>query len=134
MRTALLSESPPLSAHDIAADHRDGQLTPAWQVPAQLLARLRVGMVSLLAARPAERPDFIALPHVPWDTRPQTLTIAREFFDIVTSPALLDVVEQIIGPDIILWASAMFCKPAETGLEVPWHQFLWITFRLCPSG
>ncbi len=123
MRTAQLSAAPlALSPGEIAAYQRDGQLTPAWRIPAGLLARLGEGLERLLAARPTERPDFIALPHVPWDSSPQAHSIAREFFDMVTSPALLDVVEQIIGPDIILWASAMFCKPAETGLEVPWHQ------------
>ncbi|CAN0140823.1 unnamed protein product, partial [Phaeothamnion confervicola] len=75
----------------------------------------------LLEARPALRPDFIALPHVPWEG-PGGVDIAREFFDYVSDPGLLDVIEQIIGPDIVLWASAVFCKPATTGLEVPWHQ------------
>src|SRR5689334_21157569 len=37
-------------------------------------------------------------------------------------PDLLDVVERVIGPDIILWASTVFCKEAARGLEVPWHQ------------
>ena len=30
--------------------------------------------------------------------------------------------ESVIGPDIILWSSGVFCKPAGVGREVPWHQ------------
>ena len=111
----------PLSAAEVARYQRDGQLTPAWRLPPAMLAGMRRSLERLLAARPNLRPDFIALPHVPWDGA-GGVGIAREFFDYATDPALLDLVEQIIGPDIVLWASAVFCKPAATGLEVPWHQ------------
>ena len=116
-----LSRSSQLSQAEIDAYARDGQLTPRWRLSPERLARMRVALAQLLAARPDVRPDFIALPHVPWDG-PGGIAIAREFFDFVTDPELLDVVEQIIGPDIVMWASAVFCKPATTGLEVPWHQ------------
>ena len=112
---------PVLSAEEVARYRRDGQLTPTWRLTPARLSAMRASLVRLLEARPALRPDFIALPHVPWDG-PDGAAIAREFFGYVNDPALLDVVEQIIGPDIVLWASAVFCKPAATGLEVPWHQ------------
>lgn len=111
----------PLNAAEIARYRQDGQLTPHWRLPPADLAHLQAALERLLAARPEVRPDFIALPHVPWDG-PGGVDIAREFFDFVSTPALLDLVEQVIGPDIVLWASAVFCKPASTGLEVPWHQ------------
>jgi len=34
----------------------------------------------------------------------------------------MDMVESILGPDIILWGCHAFCKPAGDGMEVPWHQ------------
>ncbi|MBI5616637.1 MAG: phytanoyl-CoA dioxygenase family protein [Gammaproteobacteria bacterium] len=111
----------PLSAEEIARYHDDGQLTPAWRLSDALLVRMQAALERLVEARPNVRPDFIALPHVPWDG-PGGVDIAREFFEFVTRPDLLDLVEQVIGPDIVLWASAVFCKPAGTGLEVPWHQ------------
>ncbi len=110
-----------LSVEEVAAYHRDGQVTPHWRLSSSRLAELRDALDRLIKARPNVRPDFIALPHVPWKI-PESIPLAREFFEFVTDPELLDVVEQLIGPDIILWASAMFCKPATTGLEVPWHQ------------
>jgi ectoine hydroxylase-related dioxygenase (phytanoyl-CoA dioxygenase family) len=32
------------------------------------------------------------------------------------------MVEQLIGPDIINWATHLLCKQETTGREVPWHQ------------
>jgi hypothetical protein len=41
---------------------------------------------------------------------------------LVSDPRLLDVAELFIGPDIALFASHYFCKPAGTGQAVLWHQ------------
>ena len=46
----------------------------------------------------------------------------RWIFDMAAEPKLLDVIERQIGPDILLWASHMLCKPPRTGEAVPWHQ------------
>lgn len=113
--------NPLLGDDEIARYHRDGQLTPAWRLSPPLVASMQASLARLLAARPDLRPDFIPLPHSPWGD-PRAEPIAREFFNYVRHPDLLSVVAQLIGPDIILWASAVFCKPATTGLEVPWHQ------------
>jgi len=109
----------PLAAAEVARYRRDGQVTPAWRVPETRLTRLRGTLERLLAAKAPLRPDFIALPHVPWAGGED---IAHAFFEFATAPDLLDVVEQVIGADIVLWASAVFCKPPALGLEVPWHQ------------
>lgn len=45
-----------------------------------------------------------------------------ELLDFTRHPDILDVVEQIIGPDIIMWGSQVFSKPAGDGMEIPWHQ------------
>ena len=112
-----------LSPNEIAAYERDGQVTPGWRLPDDLFARFQSALDRLVAAHAPARPDFIPLPHVaPADGEPAATALAREFFELVTHPLLLDLVEPLIGPDIILWTSAVFCKPAATGLEVPWHQ------------
>jgi chlorinating enzyme len=41
---------------------------------------------------------------------------------VVRCPAIVDVVEQIIGPDIVLWESDWSVKRAGTDDYVPWHQ------------
>ncbi|MBI1310138.1 hypothetical protein GC176_02435 [bacterium] len=35
---------------------------------------------------------------------------------------ILDIVEQLIGTDIVLWGCQAFCKPPGDWMEVPWHQ------------
>lgn len=114
-------EAPVLAPDELTRYAANGQLTPRWRLPTATLARMQDALARLLEARADERPDFIALPHVPWEG-PGGVEIAREFFDFVTDPDLLDLVAAVIGPDIVLWASSVFCKPAAVGLEVPWHQ------------
>ena len=45
-----------------------------------------------------------------------------ELLDFAQHPDLLDIAEQIIGPDLILWGSQVFSKPARDGMAIPWHQ------------
>lgn len=43
-------------------------------------------------------------------------------WDIATDPRILDLVEDIVGPDIICWASAILSKKPHDPKSVPWHQ------------
>ncbi|WP_461426047.1 phytanoyl-CoA dioxygenase family protein [Gymnodinialimonas sp.] len=43
-------------------------------------------------------------------------------WDIATDPRILDLVEDITGPDIICWASAILSKKPNDPKRVPWHQ------------
>jgi hypothetical protein len=42
--------------------------------------------------------------------------------DLARTPAILDVVEDIIGPDIVCWATHFFCKLPGDDMGVSWHQ------------
>lgn len=43
-------------------------------------------------------------------------------WDIATDARILDLVQDIIGPDILCWATAILSKKAGDPKEVPWHQ------------
>lgn len=43
-------------------------------------------------------------------------------WDIATDTRILDLVQDIIGPDIICWASAVLSKRPHDPKQVPWHQ------------
>ena len=43
-------------------------------------------------------------------------------WDIATHPLLLDHVEDLLGPNIVLWGSHYFCKLPSDQREVPFHQ------------
>ena len=45
----------------------------------------------------------------------------RFTFDLCTTPAVLDRVGELLGPDVVLWRSNYWCK-RPGGPEVPWHQ------------
>jgi len=41
--------------------------------------------------------------------------------ELVSHPRMLDVVERIIGSDIVLWQTVFLCKPPKSGRPIPWH-------------
>ena len=46
----------------------------------------------------------------------------RWFHDLGHTPAILDYVQDILGPNFHLWADAFFIKFPHDNAEVPWHQ------------
>jgi len=44
--------------------------------------------------------------------------------EIVRNPHILDVVESILGPDILVWGATVFVKEPQTPSYVSWHQDL----------
>lgn len=42
--------------------------------------------------------------------------------EIAHNPAILDAVESVLGPDILLWGSSFFIKEPHTSAFVSWHQ------------
>lgn len=57
-------------------------------------------------------------------------------FELATEPAILDMIEHQIGPNIVLWASHMLCKPPHSGMLIPWHQDVpyWNVSGPLPGG
>ncbi len=42
--------------------------------------------------------------------------------DLARHPQILKSIQPLLGPDILLWYSVIFVKPAQSKGEVPWHQ------------
>lgn len=90
---------------------RDGYIIPDFRLPEKTLKRIRDAHTRLV-----ERfPRFV-------DYCPTLLHYDLGFLDFARDPLILDMVEQIIGPDIILWNMSFFAKPAKKGRKTPWHQ------------
>ncbi|MBL8380624.1 MAG: phytanoyl-CoA dioxygenase family protein [Burkholderiales bacterium] len=100
-----------LSSDEIAAYHRDGYVIPDFRVPAEVLESIKARHAELLA----KRPDFR-------DYCPALLDHDRGFVDYAHNAAIIDMIEQLIGPDIALWNMSFFAKPAGNGKRTPWHQ------------
>ena len=109
-----------LSAAEIAAYRRDGIVVPCRALPANELARLRSALDQLIADNPEVRPEKLVSAHV--ERSAEGIKGNQAFLEIAHHDAVLDAVEQLIGPDIILWGCQVFAKPGGDGMEVPWHQ------------
>ena len=58
-----------------------------------------------------KRPEELDVPHFadPW------------LFRYLCDPRVLDVMEGLLGPDLVLWSSHFIAKPKGNGKAVPWH-------------
>jgi hypothetical protein len=57
---------------------------------------------------------------IKWRTQPQALL--PWYADLVRNPRILDVVEDVIGPDILIWTATFFIKEAHSPTFAAWHQ------------
>jgi non-haem Fe2+, alpha-ketoglutarate-dependent halogenase len=49
-------------------------------------------------------------------------TRCKLIYELATDSRILDLVEDIVGPNIIVWGSQFFCKMPNDPKPVPWHQ------------
>ena len=47
---------------------------------------------------------------------------SRKFYQLCRTPAILNYVEDLIGPNFFQWGGQFFVKYPKDGSEVPWHQ------------
>ena len=105
------AETTMLTADEVNRYHAEGYVTPDFRLDTQTLQDISEAHNRLIRRHP-EFSDYCSalLAYDTW-----FLTVAR-------MPAILDMVEQVIGPNIALWNSSFFAKPARVGTKTPWHQ------------
>lgn len=108
-----------LTTAELAHFHAHGYVIPQYRLPASLLQRLRDGLDRVLERRTDVAPEDLANPHM---MRPLDGAQINPFMAAARDPQLLDIMSQILGPDLVLWITRVLCKPAHKGREVPWHQ------------
>ena len=47
---------------------------------------------------------------------------SKKFYNLAHTPAILDYVEDLLGPNFFLWGGQFFYKAAKSKGVVPWHQ------------
>jgi hypothetical protein len=111
-----------LSATEVEAYHRDGYVIPrSFQFNDHELVALRQGLDAVLASNPDIMPDRLMNPHLN-QGKPYGVVGHRAFHELVHDPRILDMAEAVMGPDLILLFTHLFCKPADSMRIVPWHQ------------
>lgn len=103
-----------LAPGQLAALQSDGFLRVGPVITADELAEAREHVDRIVADRTArgERPEYAMAVHV----------LDPYFMRLATHPRLLDVLESVMGPDIVLISAHLLCKPPHDGHAVAWHQ------------
>ena len=100
-----------LTDAQIAEYHDRGYVVPDYRLPEAQLEEIRNRYKGLLDRHPEFRDNASVL-----------LTYDLGFLNYARDPAILDMVSQVIGPDICLWNMSFFAKPALNGKKTPFHQ------------
>ncbi len=102
-----------LTATQVAGFREHGYLSPVPALSAQAAREARARVEAIEAQHGGKWPRHLSLKS----------HLVYTFLDrIVHHPALLDVVEDILGPDILCWSSRWFIKDRKDGGFVSWHQ------------
>jgi ectoine hydroxylase-related dioxygenase (phytanoyl-CoA dioxygenase family) len=101
-----------LSPTQINRYHDEGILIPPWGLDDATVSALRTKLDQFLLDQKITEADFV----------PDIIERDASWLEYATRPEILDAVAQLIGPDIIVWGSALFCKAGRGGKATPWHQ------------
>jgi ectoine hydroxylase-related dioxygenase (phytanoyl-CoA dioxygenase family) len=100
-----------------------GYLIPDWRFAAADIAKMRAAVDGIIAANPDHRPEQLVCPHLDGGaTKPIKGHYHEAFLGFAATPGLRALVAGLLGPQVLLWGSQLFCKPAATGMALPWHQ------------
>jgi non-heme Fe2+,alpha-ketoglutarate-dependent halogenase len=105
-----------LTQQQVESYHRDGYLYPLPALSADELAESRAGLerFETYLGGPVAKADIKwrshAFAHSPW------------FAKLATHPRILDAVEDVIGPNILIWTSTFFIKEPQSPTFAAWHQ------------
>jgi len=101
-----------LTDADLTRYRNDGVLAPAGTLAPSALADLESELERFLSELRWPNADFI----------PNIIDREPDWRRFATMPELIEPVRALIGDDVILWGSGLFCKSAEGGRGTPWHQ------------
>jgi Phytanoyl-CoA dioxygenase (PhyH) len=110
-----------LSAGERSHYESQGWVVPGYHLPSLQLKALQDALATLLTDNPGVRPEKLVSAHVAGDNGEGVRGHAA-FLALGRDPALVQMVSEVIGDDLILWGCHVFCKPAAEGFETPWHQ------------
>ncbi len=105
-----------LTQAQVDSFHHNGFLFP---IPALSAAEIDTCLAGL-ARLEGELGCPVAEADVKW--RSHAHAHAPWFNDLIRHPRILDAIEDVIGPDILVWTSTFFVKEAHSATYAAWHQ------------
>jgi len=110
-----------LDQQDLDTYRNDGLLKAPFRIADEQLGSMSESLARLMRDNAHLAPETLVCPHIPYGKTHDEEAAAR-WLEYARHPGILDLVSQLIGDDIILWGSQVFCKPPLTGKAIPWHQ------------
>ena len=100
-----------LSQRQVDEYHEKGFVIPNYRLPERDLKKIS-DISNKLVEEYSEFRDYC----------PTVLAFETGFLQFARIQEILDMVQQILGPNFALWNSSFFSKPAINGKATPWHQ------------
>ena len=120
---ALRSSPPILTEEEVENYKQQGYVVPKWRYPAKSIEMMQRLVQELIEANPDHYQEQLVCPHLPQGaTKPMVSERHQDFLNLAMEEGVRKILGQILGPDVLLWGSQLFCKPAAVGMEIPWHQ------------
>ena len=111
-----------LTAEEIERYNRDVYFIPhGFCLNDAVIKELWVAVDRVLENNPGVLPDRMINSHLNGG-RPLGVNGHPSVDMVVRNPEILEIVEAVLGPNIILRLTHLFCKLPESVREVPWHQ------------
>jgi hypothetical protein len=110
-----------LSKEEIARYQRDGLVIPRYRLPRSFVDGA-LAMVGQLLEKNPDRAPFVLTNIEEEGNGPSGVAGSRRFLEYGAYRSLLNIMEQLIGPDLILWDCAVIRKPPGVGKAIFWHQ------------
>ncbi len=111
-----------LTEAEIETYHHDGYVIPAgFRLGEDELQALRDAVDQVQADNPGILPDRMLNAHLNGG-KPYGIKGQQAFDTIAHDERILDMAADVMGPDLVLLFTHLFCKPPESSRAVPWHQ------------
>jgi len=110
-----------LDANEVNHYHQHGYIVPRYRLDSDFLTELQSALDALIADNPGVRPEKLVSAHIQ-NPKAEGVRGSAMFLQLAKHEPIIDLVQSVLGPDIILWGCHVFCKPASEGFETPWHQ------------
>ena len=91
--------------------NENGWVVPRWHLPEDRLLDLRT-LVETALENHADKRNYL----------PDLQKYAPSVLTFASAADVLDMVQAFTGPDIAVWGTGVFGKPAHDGIATPWHQ------------
>lgn len=107
-----------LTDAEVAQFRTDGFLIAPFRFDEQDVAALRTDLWRIMEMHPDLRNRPMTTAHF----RHRGAKGEFSLMPFCERPEILDMIESIDGPDLILWTTTVFDRPATDGVATPWHQ------------